>query len=317
MNFKQFCILSIMLYSFNYLFAQQEPQYIDDLDKEFRYKVEGVDLNDRGIKFFKQDLENELNRLSIFKKNNQSIEQVRFMINFRDTIVLEHIGIYGFDRKSVVENRDKKINELTRILEKLKYNWKPAEYLGEKYLGKSINSISFNINKDNNSKVSISELKFGITKERYVLNANCFKTIELKSMYQDPFFYATEIQAEYKGGTKMLKSNINALLKPIKVEKVLIDYFTVDFAILKDKKIAYFNTYNPSNQVEALIADKMKLLSCNWKPALQGGRPVNQVLSYKFYYSYTLDDNQQRRNIEILDIITRDVPMKTKIVNDY
>jgi len=294
-----------------------QPQFVDDLDKDFRYKVEGTNLEDRGQELFKKDVEKELNKSPLFKKNTESLEEVNFMINFSDKIIIDHLGIYDINRKIAIENRSQKIDRLAEILDKLKPHWRPAEYQGEIYDKGRVNSVKFNIYCDDNGIVSIVGMLFSESKQRYKLDSSCFKTIDPISKYENPLFYSTEISAQYNGGEKMLKSNLNALLKPTKVEKPLIDYFTMDFAILKGKRLAYFNTYNPLDEVEALVSGKIKLLSCNWLYALQGSNQVNVVLSYKFYYSYTLDENQQRVNIRILDIITQDVPLKTRIEKDF
>lgn len=298
--------------------TQYQTVYVDDLDKDFRYKVEGVDLFDRGQDLFKQDMERELNKASTFKSVKNYLEKVSFMVNFYDQTKLDHIGIYGASREQpVLGDRNKKWKELTEILNKYLKHWKSAEYLGEMYNDGRIASVSFNINCDEDGKIIVQALKFSESKERYKLDSSCFKIIEPISKYEDPFFDAIEILAQYRGGSKMLRSNLNALLKPSKTENTTIDYFTIDFVITRAKQLAFFNNATLSDDVETHVAEKMKLLSCNWHPAIQAGRSVNLILSYKFYYSYSLGENQIRENINILDIITQDVPLKTKIEKDF
>lgn len=305
-NYFQIVLLMILG---NTLIAQQKPTPFDRLDKELRYRVLGESLQDRGEDLFAKDLEFLLAKSTVFSKYIYSNSH-SFYIDFD----FDEKGASVVDVMAGVPDESAKIsykNELKKLVNQLLTRIKPAVYKGKPVFKKY--RMYFIIK--NNKKLNVVGLRFEKSRADYYLNSTCFEVYKYKG--DNALFQSVEINAQYKGDNTILTSHLNKLFNTSHFDSSgKIDSLDIDFVISKYGHFSLHGDYKSKTKTEAMIIEKLKLLSCNWDPGLQSGRPVYTENKYRLYYTSSMNTGG-KININILDIITQDVLLKTKIEQTF
>lgn len=117
----------------------------------------------------------------------------------------------------------------------------------------------------------------------------CFQFYEIKDRTWEGYsiFTVAEILPVYRNGTNRLISDINCQQETIADITVPMITDSVDVFFYIDKKGRLFRSIDQTvrSLADSLIVERLKKLSCSWRPAVMSGRPVLCIQKYKFFYS--------------------------------
>ena len=297
----RFLLSVLFILGFLFLEAQDLPKYTVDLDNEMHYKINATNWQERGVKEFKEDVQVSLKHLDLKVK----WINVFFELNF-DNTGKPSLGLFGTSdtfAEDVLEIEIKKC-----ILELIK-NFKPARYNGdvipEKYL------IQFSINFNNNMLAFYNvEFEPTINFDNLKTGVDCFTIYSTSTGNAIPeaIFLASEIEPEYKGGMNFLCFNLNRQLvakydTKISRKAINSDSIDVHFIINKAGKLGVLAISQSSTEIDIEILDIIKTTSCDWRPAIISGRPLNFALRLRFVYEYIVEkENQTKKLVKISKI---------------
>jgi len=289
------CALLLLILNYN-IYGQGLPKYTVDLDNEMHYKINAKNWQERGVKEFKDDM------LVLFKKadfaSNKSWIKVFFEIEFNKLgkPTLSILGTSDTYEEDIYERHLKK--KITKLVS----GFKPARYEGKIIPNKYI--IRFNIHLKN-SLMSISNVGFEPTLsfDNLKTGSDCF-TIYSSSKgnaIPEAIFTASEIEPEYKDGTNFLCFKLNRHLRnkfDTKISRKAIKRDSVDMPLIINKtgKLGMLEVSQPSTAIEIEILDLIKATSCDWRPAIISGRPLDFALRLRFVYEYIVEKENQNRS---------------------
>ncbi|WP_270087162.1 hypothetical protein [Sphingobacterium sp. SYP-B4668] len=117
----------------------------------------------------------------------------------------------------------------------------------------------------------------------------CFQRYEIKDRTCEgiSIFTVADILPAYQHGTKRLIFDINFQQETIADITVPTITDSVDVFFYIDKKGRLFRSIDQTvrSLADSLIVERLKKLSCSWRPAVMSGRPVLCIQKYKFFYS--------------------------------
>lgn len=269
--------------------AQMQHMFKEDLEQEMRYKIPIYDGEDRGLALFQQDFQELLRQSSAFT-NEETVSGTALMfIRYtpEDGFVLQNTySSFGGDPDLLQEKRE----EIKRIAKMLLPSWLPAVYQGEPVYRSYTVSVGIASKTGQPVDVSVEGHRIRPTTENTRLGLHCFQRYDWgkDEKMLKYLFTASEIMPLYKSGIQGLVHDLNRLLDTASfVSKTRVqDSCTIDFITNRRGQFGQLDTYQTQSEGEELILDRLKYLSCNWNPAISGGRPLNSINRYRFIYSY-------------------------------
>lgn len=279
----------------------------EDLTKEMRYAKETDTANDRGIEAFKSDM-NALIAQMPEVTSEKILAGLCSITCFFSTG--GKLGVKYFSILPLYGNEDKFTESdsvgLRKCFDRLIGQWKPAESDG-KAIATNFYRFSLEFFKSRKSPITISSISVSPTSTRSRKGLDCFNIYAEGDEFLGQVFKSVETDAIYIGGLATLAADINALLGTIRSDAVDMRAGTCKLPFLVNRRghFARMDNQRVDQVIDSLILENLKMLSCNWQPAVNSGRPLTQSLNYVFNYRYKWEDDTKTiadLKLEIIDI---------------